>query len=63
MVKDFLLDKIVDFIKTQTTAYPLLTVILGKDPITDKEVARNGTNILNALLDLGGSEGQEQRNK
>src|SRR4030095_5941561 len=61
MVKDFLLDKIVDFIKTQTTAYPLLTVILGKDPITEKEVARNGTNILNALLDLGGEEGKEQK--
>ncbi|MBV4360532.1 DUF4157 domain-containing protein [Parasegetibacter sp. MAH-26] len=61
MIKDFLLDKIVDFIKTQTTAYPLLTVILGKDPITEKEVARNGTNILNALLELGGDEGREQR--
>jgi hypothetical protein len=61
MVKDYLLEKIVDFIKTQTPAYPLLTVILGKDPITEQRVERNGTNILNALLELGGEEGREQR--
>jgi hypothetical protein len=61
MVKDYLLEKIVDFIKTQTPAYPLLTVILGKDPITGQKVDRNGTNILNALLELGGEEGREQR--
>lgn len=61
IVKDFLLDKIVDFIKTQTPAYPLLIVILGKDPITDQKVDQNGTNILNALLELGGKEGREQR--
>ena len=61
MVKDFLLDSIVGFIKTETTAYPLLTVILGKDPITEKEVPANGTTILNALLDLGGAEGKEQK--
>ncbi|WCT10371.1 eCIS core domain-containing protein [Mucilaginibacter jinjuensis] len=61
MVKDYLLTKIVDFIKTQTPAYPLLTVILGKDPITEQKVERNGTNILNALLELGGEEGREQR--
>lgn len=61
MVKNFLLTKIVDFIKEETPAYPLLTVILGKDPITEEQVARNGTNILNALLELGGEEGREQR--
>ncbi|HEY6977193.1 MAG TPA: DUF4157 domain-containing protein [Chitinophagaceae bacterium] len=61
MVKDFLLGKIVDFIKEQTPVYPLLTVILGKDPITEQPVERNGTNILNALLELGGEEGVQQR--
>ena len=61
MIKDYLLAKIVEFIKEQTPAYPLLTVILGKDPITDVEVVRNGTNILNALLELGGEEGIQQR--
>lgn len=61
MVKKFLLDKIVEFIKEHTTAYPLLTVILGEDPITKQRVDRNGTNILNALLELGGEEGRMQR--
>jgi len=61
MIKTFLLNKIVDFIKEHTTVYPLLTVILGKDPITEQEVDRNGTNILNALLELGGEEGIKQR--
>jgi ABC-type multidrug transport system fused ATPase/permease subunit len=63
MVKKFLLDKIVEFIKEKTTAYPLLCVILGEDPITKQQVDRNGTNILNALLDLGGEEGQMQRDQ
>jgi hypothetical protein len=63
MVKKFLLDKLVDFIKEKTTAYPLLTVILGEDPITKQPVERNGTNILNALLELGGEQGQMQRDQ
>lgn len=61
MIKEYLLTKIVDFIKEQTTAYPLLTVILGRDPVTDEEVPTNGTTILNALLELGGEEGIQQR--
>jgi hypothetical protein len=61
IVKNWLLTHIVDFIKEKTNAYPLLTVILGKDPVTEAEVERNGTNILNALLELGGEEGAQQR--
>ena len=61
MIKEYLLTKIVDFIKTQTTAYPLLRVILGRDPVTDEVVPANGTTILNALLELGGEEGIQQR--
>jgi len=60
-VKHYLLTQLVSFIKEQTPAYPLLCVILGKDPVTDEKVDRNGTNILNALLELGGDEGREQR--
>jgi len=60
-VKRWLLTHIVDFIREQTPAYPLLQVILGQDPVTEERVERNGTNILNALLDLGGEEGAEQR--
>ncbi len=61
MIKDYLLSRIVEFIKEQTNAYPLLTIILGEDPITKQPVARNGTNILNAILELGGEEGRQQR--
>ena len=61
MIKDALLNAIVDFVKENTTAYPLLTVILGKDPITEEEVEFNGTNVLNAILELGGEEGIQQR--
>lgn len=63
MVKKFLLSKIVEFIKEKTTAYPLLTVILGEDPVTKEKVERNGTNILNAILELGGEEGRMQRDQ
>ena len=61
IVKRWLLTQLVDFIKEHTTAYPLLTVILGEDPITHAQVDRNGTNILNAMLELGGEEGAQQR--
>lgn len=61
MIKDYLLQKIVDFVKENTTAYPLLTVILGEDPITKQKVEFNGTNVLNAILELGGEEGIQQR--
>lgn len=61
IVKRFLLDQLVSFIRDHTTAYPLLCVILGQDPVTDEHVDRNGTTILNALLELGGEEGREQR--
>ena len=61
MVKDFLLEKVVEFVKENTTAYPLLTVIMGEDPITKQKVDFNGTNVLNAILELGGEEGIQQR--
>lgn len=60
-VKRFLLTQLANFVRDHTTAYPLLTVILEKDPITEARVLRNGTNILNAILELGGEEGSMQR--
>ena len=60
-VKRFLLTQIVEFVRNHTTAYPLLRVVLGQDPITDEPVERNGTTILSALLELGGEEGIAQR--
>jgi len=61
IVKQFLLTQIVDFIKNHTNAYELLKVIIGHDPVTEERVAKNGTTILNALLELGGEQGREQR--
>jgi hypothetical protein len=60
IVKEFLLNQLVTFVREQTTAYPLLRVVLGHDPVTEEEVPRNGANILNAMLELS-EEGQEQR--
>lgn len=61
IVKRWLLDHVVSFIKEHTTAYPLLCVILGQDPIKETPVERNGTTILSAILELGGEEGVQQR--
>ena len=54
IVKDFLLSKIVEFInkKQSPSFYPLLTVILGHDPVTGKEVDRSGKNILTGFIKL-----------
>ncbi|AXY73793.1 DUF4157 domain-containing protein [Paraflavitalea soli] len=60
MVKEYLINQLVTFIREQTPAYPLLRVVLGKDPVTEEEVPRNGTNILNAMLELS-EAGREQR--
>lgn len=61
IVKRWLLTQVVDFIKEHTTAYPLLTVILGEDPITGARVEKNGSTILSAILELGGEVGIQQR--
>lgn len=61
IVKDLLVNHLAVFIKTKTPVYPLLTIILGQDPLTQQVVEVNGNNILNALLDLAGEEGQLQR--
>lgn len=61
IVKRWLLNQLVDFIKEHTTAYPLLCVILEQDPITETPVERNGSTILSAMLELGGEEGVQQR--
>jgi hypothetical protein len=61
MIKRIMLREIVAFIRERVPRlYPLLCVALGRDPITEEEVPRNGTNILNAILEVS-EEGQEQR--
>lgn len=54
IVKEYLLSKVVGFIKKKQSPsfYPLLTVVLGEDPITGKEVERSGENILTGFIKL-----------
>lgn len=60
MVKDIALTNIVDFVRNRfPTAFDLLCVVLGENPITGEEVARNGANILNAGLNVLGERGKQ----
>ena len=49
------LDFILDYVKDKANdipGYPLLTVILGRDPITDKPVERNAINMIRGVMSL-----------
>ncbi|TQV87425.1 eCIS core domain-containing protein [Aliikangiella coralliicola] len=59
IVKNAVLDALVTFVKDHTRGYPLLTVILGKDPITEEVVERNGMNLIRGFMLLSES-GEEQ---
>ena len=59
IVKNAVLNSLVNFIKDHTRGYPLLTVILGKDPITEELVERNGMNLIRGFMLLSES-GEEQ---
>ncbi len=61
LIKEVLVDQVAGFIEENTSAYPLLRVILGQDPIRGEPVPRNGHTILEAMLALGGEEGREQK--
>lgn len=61
MIKRVMLREISAFVRTRIPRlFPLLTVALGFNPETMETVARNGTNILNAFLEVS-EEGREQR--
>ena len=61
IVKHYLLSKLRDWVENREspTWYPLITVILGRDPIMDEDVERSGENILNGFIRLH-YEGDEQ---
>jgi hypothetical protein len=54
-LKEALLNSLVNFVKDHTRAYPLLRVLLGKDPITQEEVPRTMENVIHAFLMLSES--------
>jgi hypothetical protein len=62
LVRTTMLTPLVNFIKERTRAYPLLTVILGEDPVTGEAVERSLYNIVSAFLMLTES-GEEYLNK
>ena len=59
IVKNAVLGALVNFIKDHTRGYPLLQVILGKDPITEEVVERNGMNLIRGFMLLS-ADGEEQ---
>ncbi len=60
-IKEVMVGEIAAFVKARIPRlYPLLTVALGFDPETMETVERNGTNILNAFLEIS-EDGREQR--
>lgn len=59
MVKDYLISSLINFIKERTTAYPLLTQILGRDPVSGETVERSAIGLLRGFMLLTES-GTEQ---
>ncbi|MBS1614766.1 MAG: DUF4157 domain-containing protein [Bacteroidetes bacterium] len=61
MVKRVVITQVAAFVKQHIPRlYPFLRVAFGFDPITNEQVPRNGTNILNALFAVT-DEGEEQK--
>lgn len=58
-VKRAVLGAVVGFVRDHTRGYPLLTVILGRDPITEAPVERTGMNLIRGFMLLS-EEGGEQ---
>ncbi|MFN6570945.1 DUF4157 domain-containing protein [Dendronalium sp. ChiSLP03b] len=57
-IKEAILQPVGQFVKEKVPGYKLLTVILGKDPVTGEPVERNATNFIGGFLELvpGGKE-------
>jgi hypothetical protein len=61
MVKEYLLSRLVNFIRERTRAYPLVRVILGEDPITGEDVPRSGMNLIRGFMELSEDGTQQLR--
>jgi len=59
IVKNYVISELAAFVRDNTRGYPLLTVILGQDPITEEPVERNGMNLIRGFMLLS-EEGEEQ---
>ena len=61
IVKDYLVSSLINFIKEHTTAYPLLTVILERDPISGQAVERTPIALLRGFMQLSESGAEQLR--
>lgn len=59
ILKKYIIGQLQSWVKERTDWYPLLTVILGEDPITEEVVERSGMNILKGFILLH-PEGEQQ---
>ena len=59
IIKNYVTSSLITFIRDQTSAYPLLTVILGRDPISNEPVERTPIALLRGFMQLSES-GREQ---
>jgi hypothetical protein len=59
IVKNYVIRELVTFIRDNTRGYPLLTVILGRDPISEEPVERSGMNLIRGFMLLS-ADGEEQ---
>lgn len=61
IVKNYLINSLINFVKEHTTAYPLLTVILGRDPISGEVVERTPIALLRGFMLLSESGAEQLR--
>jgi len=61
IVKDYIVSSLINFIKEHTTAYPLLTVILGRDPISGEVVERTPMALIRGFMLLSESGAEQLR--
>ena len=59
IVKNYVIRELATFVRDNTRGYPLLTVILAQDPITEEPVERNGMNLIRGFMLLS-DDGEEQ---
>lgn len=59
IIKDYVVSALINFVKERTNAYPLLTQILERDPISNEPVLRTPMGLLRGFMQLS-ETGQEQ---
>ena len=61
IIKDYVISTLVTFIRDNTRGYPLLTVILGRDPISKESVDRTPIALLRGFMELSETGAEQLR--